>query len=197
MNNSNEPLTEGLLDSQTLQEIHTKLFPALIEDGKLYDSFMANPENVLADFKIGLPEGLSLNPVASEEGVYNLMMPYKDTAKYLEELNDGLSSFADASGDPYVRVEAKWWGVVFIISDRAVQDIIAGGGALAGVLAAIAAVMAAIPAVQALAAVPGLLAAIIGIAAGVLAIINRGNGIYLTALWPVVHLPASWIPTPR
>ncbi|GAB5522502.1 MAG: hypothetical protein Roseis2KO_03740 [Roseivirga sp.] len=197
MSNSNETLSTAGLSAETLEAIQTKLFPALIEDGKLYDSFVQDPESVLSEFKISLPQNLSLNPIVPEEGVYNLMMPYKDTTKLLEELNEELSGFASMSGEPYVQVEAKWWGVVFILSDKAVQDIIAGGGALAGVLAAIAAVMAAIPAVQTLAAVPGLLAGIIAVAAGVLAIINRGNGIYITALWPVVHLPTSWIPTPR
>lgn len=101
---------------------------------------------------------------------------------------------ASAAGEPYVDVVPQWWGLVFVLSDQATTDLVTGVttvGALAGLLAAICA------ANPAIAAGVGLIAAILGLGAAIYGAMNRGNGIYITALWGVVALPTMWIPTPR
>lgn len=192
------PLEEQFgIGEEAMNKIQTAVFPEIIKDSKLYDRFLADPLKFLAEYGIKIPTGFKVNPIVPEDKVYNLQLPYRDTVEKLQELNNGLANFADAAGEPYVQVEAKWWGLVWILSDQACKDLVAGGSAAAGVSAAIAAVLAATGGGAAAALLPGLIAAVLGIAAGIMTLINRGNGIYITALWTVIHLPAMWVPTTR
>lgn len=109
----------------------------------------------------------------------------------------GPLSMADSAEEPYVQVVAQWWGLVFVLSDKAASDLATGGAAVAGVAGLIAAICAAIPAAVGAGLVVGVIAAILGLYSGIYASMNRGNGIYITALWGVVAVPSLWVPTPR
>lgn len=113
------------------------------------------------------------------------------------DLSSGPLAMADSAEEPYVQVVAQWWGLVFVLSNKAAQDLATGGAAVAGVAGVIAAICAAIPGAQAAGAVLGVITAILGLYTGIYASMNRGNGIYITALWGVVPVPSLWVPTPR
>lgn len=99
-----------------------------------------------------------------------------------------------AAGEPYVDVVPQWWGLVFVLSNQAVSDLVTGVATVAGIAGLISAICQINPAIG----VPvGVVAAIIALYAGIYGTMNRGNGIYVTALWGVVLLPTMWIPTPR
>lgn len=102
-----------------------------------------------------------------------------------------------AAAEPYVEAVPQWWGLVFVLSSQAAKDLATGASAVAGVVAAISAACSAIPAAQALAAAGGVISAIVGLYAVVISAMDRGNGVYITALWPSILIPPSWIPTPR
>jgi|JI10StandDraft_1071094.scaffolds.fasta_scaffold13978_7 hypothetical protein len=102
-----------------------------------------------------------------------------------------------AAAEAYVEVVPQWWGLVFVLSSQAAKDLAAGASAVAGVVAAISAACSAVPAAQALAAAGGVISAIVGLYAVVIGVMDRGNGVYITALWPSILVPPSWIPTPR
>jgi hypothetical protein len=101
---------------------------------------------------------------------------------------------ASVESEKYVEVVANWWGLVFVLSDQAAKDLSSGSGGLAAVVGAIAAACAAIPGVN---IAVGVVAAVLGLHAVVIGAMNRGKGVYVTALWTVVLIPTLWIPTPR
>jgi hypothetical protein len=140
----------------------------------------------------------------TETMTLNIANPYHD--KFVEQLplllkdldlSAGPLTMGDSAEEPYVQVVAQWWGLVFVLSNKAAQDLAAGGTALAGVAGLIASICAAIPAAQAGGLVLGVITAILGLYTGIYASMNRGNGIYITALWGVVAVPSLWVPTPR
>lgn len=101
---------------------------------------------------------------------------------------------ADVTASDYVEVHARWWGLVFVLSDQAAKDVSSGTGAIGAVAAAIAAICMTIPGVNILV---GVIAAMLGLHAAVIGGMNRGKGVYITALWGAILVPALWVPTPR
>jgi hypothetical protein len=101
---------------------------------------------------------------------------------------------ASAAGEPYVDVVPQWWGLVFVLSNQAASDLATGATTVAAIAGLVAAICSANPAIAVGVAVA---AAVIGLYSAVYGTMNRGNGIYITALWGVVALPPMWIPTPR
>ncbi len=133
----------------------------------------------------------------------NIANPYQDQFQaqlplLLKDLDLSSSPLTLAdSEEPYVNVVAQWWGLVFVLSDRATTDLINGSTTVAALGGLIAAICAAIPGAQAAGAGLGIITAILALYSGVYASMNRGNGIYITALWAVIGVPTLWIPTPR
>ncbi len=99
-----------------------------------------------------------------------------------------------AADEKYVEVVARWWGLVFVLSDQAAKDLSSGSGGAAAVVGAIAAACSAIPGVN---MAVGVVAAIFALHSVVIGAMNRGKGVYITALWGGILVPALWIPTPR
>jgi len=99
-----------------------------------------------------------------------------------------------AAGVKDVEVVPQWWGLVFVLSDKAVRDLAAGESGVAAVAGLIAAACSLIPGINVATA---LIAAVLTLHATIIGAVNRGNGVYITALWTTIHLPALWIPTPR
>lgn len=106
----------------------------------------------------------------------------------------GLAMASDAESEPYVNVVAQWWGLVFVLSPQATTDLATGAAAAAAIAGGLAAICAANPAIALSAGVISAMFALYGL---VYTAMNRGNGIYITALWPSIAIPAAWIPTPR
>jgi hypothetical protein len=92
--------------------------------------------------------------------------------------------------EPDVRAEAKWWGLVLILSDRATQQIRTevGRGFMVTVLLSL------IP-VAGLAA--GLIVKVLALVALLLNQVDRRRGIYITAPWITIAIPGAWIVTSR
>lgn len=114
--------------------------------------------------------------------------------KDLDATADGLAVAPMGDSEPYVNVVAQWWGLVFVLSPQATNDLATGAAAASTIAGAIAALCAANPAISLGA---GIISAIFGLSGLLFAAVNRGNGIYITALWPAIAVPAAWIPTPR
>ncbi len=114
--------------------------------------------------------------------------------KDLDATADGLAVAPMGDSEPYVNVVAQWWGLVFVLSPQATTDLATGAAAAATVAGAIAGLCAANPAIALGAGVISAMFALYGL---VYTAMNRGNGIYITALWPSIAIPAAWIPTPR
>jgi hypothetical protein len=141
----------------------------------------------------------------AEMTMMNLHNPYQEKfreqlpllLKDLEASPGGLmasSGDASAAGEPYVDVVPQWWGLVFVLSNQAAMDLATGTATVAAIGGLIAAICSVNPAIALGAAVA---AAVIGLYSAVYGTMNRGNGIYITALWGVVAVPPMWIPTPR
>jgi hypothetical protein len=111
----------------------------------------------------------------------------------LAQLNAQFSPNAD---EPYVQAEARWWGLVLILSPQACKDLANGYTGIAAVVAAASGVLALIPGAQPLAPAVGVLSAIIGGAAVVISTVDRGRGIYLSSPWALIW-SGTWVPTPR
>jgi hypothetical protein len=186
------------LSLHAMNSISGTLFPAMLKDAKLYDQFEKDPVKVLAEYGIEVPEGLKINTIKTQKSTATLFLPPKETLAYLEELNEGLSALSFGASEPYVQVEAKWWGLVFILSNQAAKDLATGQGGITAVLGGLTAILGILPPpANALALFPGILAAILGLHAAAIGLMNRGNGVYITALWPLILDPLKWIPTPR
>jgi hypothetical protein len=114
--------------------------------------------------------------------------------KALPGLVAGIAAGAGIAAENYVEVVPQWWGLVFVLSDQAAKDLSSGSGGVAAVAGAIAAACAAIPGIN---IAVGIVAAILGLHSVVIGAMNRGQGVYVTAIWTVILLPPLWIPTPR
>lgn len=112
----------------------------------------------------------------------------------LDSPGDGMAAATEGDSEPYVNVVAQWWGLVFVLSPQAATDLATGAAAAATIAGAIATLCAANPAIT---LGVGVIGAIFGLYGIVYSAMNRGNGIYITALWPSIAIPAAWIPTPR
>ena len=143
-----------------------------MNDSDLMISELSNlPEQELEDFKNFIPQYLE--------------------AQNQENFSSRSVSKASSS---YVEAEAQWWGLVFTLSDQAAKDLSSGTTGIAAVSAAITTALAAVPGVN---LAMGIITGIIGIHAAAIGLMNRGNGVYITAPWPYITLPLFWIPTPR
>lgn len=203
MKKKNTPSSSSQIQSFGLSvhaqnDLNTVLFPEMLNDPKLYLRFLKEPKEVLAEFKIDIPNDMVINPVIPQKNLSHVFIPFEKTNEYLKELGERLAAELGSGTEPYVQVEAQWWGLVFILSDQAAKDLASGQAGLTTVLGAITGIISVLPPpANALAIFPGVLTAILAAHAALVGLMNRGRGVYITALWPVIHSPIHWIPTPR
>lgn len=99
---------------------------------------------------------------------------------------NGQARWSTGTWSSDVKVEAKPWGVVITLSHSAAEDLALTGVASAAIVAAVGGVVSA-----------GVLAAVgagIAAVAGLVKAVDKGNGVYLTMLWPT---PGIFFPTTR
>ncbi|WP_339699096.1 hypothetical protein [uncultured Roseivirga sp.] len=197
-NSSSNQIQNFGLSVHAQNDMNKILFPDMIRDPKLYIRFMKDPKGVLAEYKIDIPTDMQINAIVPQRNLSHVFMPVEKTNEYLKELGERLAAELGSGTEPYVQVEAQWWGLVFILSDQAAKDLASGQAGLTTVLGAITGVISVLPPpANTLAIIPGVLTAILAAHAALVGLMNRGNGVYITALWPVIHSPIHWIPTPR
>jgi hypothetical protein len=179
-------------------EINTTLFPDIIKDRTLYEKFKEKPKQLLKEYRIDVPQDVDFNIIETGEKVIHIFLPHPDFEKLLAELNRELAEKYKTEGEPYVQVEARWWGLVFVLSDAAAKDLATGQVGIAGITATITGILSMLPApANSLALVPGVISVILTLQSTLVTLLNRGKGVYITALWPVIGSPLMWIPTTR